>query len=152
MFFSSWIPGSVWRCVLLRLFGAKVGKKVVIKPRVIIKYPWNISLGDYTWIGEKVWLDSLGKINIGNNCCISQGAHLICGNHNYKKQSFDLMVGNITLENGVWIGTLALVTGGVVCGEESVLSAGSIASKSMDSYGIYSGNPALKIRERLISR
>ena len=81
---------------LLRLFGANVGRGVVLKPRVTIKYPWKLAVGEHSWIGENVWIDNLGQVTIGNHCCLSQGALLLCGNHNYKKATFDLMVGDIT--------------------------------------------------------
>lgn len=149
-FFSSWIPGSNWRILLLKIFGAKIGKNVVLKPRIIIKYPWNVRIGDYSWIGEKVWLDSLGKIEIGAHCCVSQGAFLLCGNHNYKVESFDLMVKDIVLKDGVWIGANGLVAPGVTCENHSILSAGSVLTVNMESFGIYSGNPATKVRERII--
>lgn len=97
-----------------------------------------------------MWLDSLGKISIGNNACISQGAMLICGNHNYKKSTFDLIVGNIELEEGTWIGTGAVVCGNVICSSHSVLTAGSVAASNLDAYSIYQGNPAVKIKDRII--
>lgn len=146
----SFIPGSGWRSGLLRLFGAQIGRGVVIKPRVNVKYPWNLSIGEHSWLGEGVWIDNLGKVIIGSHCCISQGALLLCGNHNYRKTSFDLMVGDITLENGVWIGARAMVCPGVVCHSHAVLSAGSIATANLEAYNIYSGNPAVAVRERNI--
>ena len=146
----SFIPGSVWRSGLLRLFGAQIGRGVVIKPRVNVKYPWNLSIGKNSWLGEGVWIDNLGKVNIGSHCCISQGAMLLCGNHNYRKPSFDLMVGDITLENGVWVGARSMVCPGVVCHSHAVLSAGSIATADLEAYNIYSGNPAVAVRERNI--
>jgi putative colanic acid biosynthesis acetyltransferase WcaF len=150
IFIKSSIPGSAWRCFLLRLYGAKIGVGVVIKPCVNIKYPWNLQIGDYSWIGENVWIDNLTKVEIGNHCCISQGALLLCGNHNYKKQTFDLMVGTILLENGVWVGAKSVVTANVILKSHSVLAAGSIAIKNTEPYWIYAGNPAEKIRERII--
>lgn len=150
LLFMSFLPGNAWRRALLRLFGARIGKGVVIKPRVNIKYPWNLSIGEHTWLGENVWIDNLGKVSIGSNCCISQGALLLCGNHNYRKTTFDLIVGDITLENGVWIGANALVCPGVTCRSHAVLSAGSVATSDMESYKIYSGNPAVAVRERNI--
>lgn len=81
-------PSSVIKVRLLRLFGAKIGKGVVIKPGVNIKYPWNLSIGDYSWIGENAWIDNLVQVTVGSNVCISQGAMLLCGNHNYKRQTF----------------------------------------------------------------
>ena len=95
-------PLSSLKVALLRLFGAKIGSGVVIKPAVNIKYPWLLEVGDYTWIGERVWIDNLGMVKIGKNCCISQGAMLLCGNHNYKKSTFDLIVLPLTLEEGAW--------------------------------------------------
>jgi len=91
-------PGSGIKKALLRLFGAKIGKGVVLKPSINIKYPWKLSIGDFSWIGEKVWIDNLGQVDIGKNVCISQGAMLLTGNHDYKKQGFDLMVGKIILK------------------------------------------------------
>ena len=149
-FFNTACPFNFLRIILLRMFGAKVGKNIIVKPRVNIKYPWNISIGDNAWIGERVWLDSLGKINIGANVCISQGAMLICGNHNYKKITFDLMVGNINLEEGVWIGTGAIVCAGVTCQSHAVLTAGSVATDNLEAYSIYKGNPAVKIKDRIM--
>ena len=133
---------------ILRMFGAKIGKGVVIKPHVNIKYPWNLKIGDNSWVGEDVWIDNLGDVIIGSNCCISQGALLLCGNHDYKKASFDLIVGNIELEDGVWIGAKSVVVGGVVCESHSILTAGSVATKKLESDKIYQGNPAVSVRER----
>lgn len=146
----SFLPGNTWRRGLLRVFGAKIGKDVVIKPRVNIKYPWYLSIGEHSWLGEGVWIDNLGNVTIGSNCCVSQGALLLCGNHNYRKSTFDLMVGDITLESGVWIGAKAMVCPGVVCHSHAVLTAGSIATASLEAYKIHSGNPAVAVKERNI--
>jgi len=135
---------------LLRLFGAKVGKGVMIKPNVNIKYPWLLSIGDYSWIGEGVWIDNLTNVHIGNNVCLSQGCMLLTGNHNYKKSTFDLMVEEIVLEDGVWIGAKAIVCPGVSCKSHSILSVGSVATKILEPYFIYQGNPAQKSRMRNI--
>ena len=135
---------------LLRAFGAKIGKQVVIKPAVNIKYPWFLSIGDNTWIGEGVWIDNLDQINIGSNCCVSQGALLLSGNHNYKRSSFDLILKPITLEDGVWIGANSVVTQGVRCKSHSLLAVGSVASSNLEPYTIYRGNPAIPVKERII--
>ena len=123
-------PFSCIKVRLLRLFGAKVG--------------------NYTWIGENAWIDNLANVKIGNNVCISQGAMLLCGNHNYKKTTFDLIIGNITLENGTWIGAHSIVCPGVTLHSHSVLGVASVANHDMESYSIYQGNPAKKIRIRTV--
>lgn len=134
----------------LKIFGAKIGKNVVIKPRVNIKYPWNLSIGDYVWIGEGVWIDNLTLVDIKNNACISQGALLLCGNHHYKKTTFDLIVGKITISEGAWVGAKAVVCPGVTIHSHSVLTVGSIATKNLEAYGIYQGNPAIRVKDRSI--
>lgn len=135
---------------VLRIFGAKIGKNVVMKPGVNIKYPWNLSMGDNVWIGEGVWIDNLADISIGNNACISQGALLLTGNHNYKKSTFNLITREIILEDGVWIGAKSVVCPGVKCFSHAVLSVGSVAVKDLEAYHIYQGNPATKVRKRII--
>lgn len=132
------------------MFGAKIGKGVVIKQRVNIKYPWMLEIGDYSWVGEAVWIDNLAQVKIGSHCCISQGALLLCGNHNYKKPTFDLIVGKITLENGVWIGAKAIITGSVHCHSHALLTAGSLASQNLEAYTIYQGVPCVAVRKRVI--
>jgi putative colanic acid biosynthesis acetyltransferase WcaF len=135
---------------LLKIFGAKMGKNITIKPYVNIKYPWNVTIGDNVWIGENVWLDSLEMITIGANACISQGAIILTGSHNYKKTTFNLITAPVILEDGVWIGAGALVNQGIIAASHAVLTSGSIATKDMEAYSIYQGNPAVKVRNRVI--
>ena len=130
--------------------GAKIGKKVVIKPGVNIKYPWLLSVGDFSWIGEDVWIDNLAQTDIGAHCCLSQGAMLLCGNHHYGRSTFDLMVAPITLEDGVWIGAKAVVTPGCRCASHAVLSAMSLAVGQLEAYTVYRGNPAVALKKRNI--
>lgn len=149
-FKSSFFPFYSFKRVILKLFGADIGVNVIIKPNVNIKYPWKLKVGDYVWIGEGVWIDNLDFVSIGSNCCISQGALLLCGNHNYSKSSFDLMVKPIVLAEGVWIGAKSVVCQGVIIGSHGVLSAGSVLSKDIKPYNIYRGNPAEKFKTRVI--
>ncbi len=147
-FQNSLNPSSGIKVALLKLFGAKIGTGVVIKPGVNIKYPWMLEIGDHCWIGEKVWIDNLGQVSIGNNVCVSQGTMLLCGNHNYKKPTFDLIVKDIILEDGVWIGAQSVVCPGVVCKSHSILTVNSVANTDLEAYSINQGNPAVKVRIR----
>jgi putative colanic acid biosynthesis acetyltransferase WcaF len=149
-FISPLFPFSAFKVFLLRLFGARIGNGVVFKPRVAIKFPWFLEIGNNVWIGEAVWIENMGKVKIGDNCCVSQGAMLLTGNHNFKKTNFDLMIGDITLEDGVWIGAHAVVCPGVMCKSHAVLSVNSVATETLEPYSVYKGNPAVKIRDREI--
>lgn len=133
---------------LLKLFGATVGKGLVIKPKIRIKNPWQLVIGENCWIGESVWIDNLADVHIGNNVCLSQGAMLLTGNHDYSLSNFPYRLGKITLEDGVWIGAQSIVCPGVVCKSHSILTVNSVATKTLNPWGIYSGNPAVYVRER----
>lgn len=150
LFKSSLFPISFCKIVILRWFGAKIEEGVVIKPCVNIKYPWLLEIGANTWIGENVWIDNLGLVKIGKNVCISQGALLLSGNHDYSSKSFDLIVKSIVLEDGVWIGAKAIVCGGAICKEHSVLAVASVTAGSLEPYSIYKGNPAVFQKNRNI--
>ena len=151
IFKTSFFPSSNLKVFLLRLFGAKIGRKAVFRHRLNIKYPWFLTVGDFSWIGEEVWIDNLVPVKIGANVCLSQGAMLLTGNHNYSKSSFDLITDGIVLADGVWIGAKAIVCPGISVGEQAVLTAGSIATKNMEAYFVYQGNPAIKTRKREIT-
>ena len=152
LFFRSGMPVNALKVSLLRMFGSRVGKGVVIKPHVRIKYPWKLEIGDYTWIGEESWIDNLDQVSIGSHCCISQGAMLLCGNHNYRKSAFDLMIKPITLEQGAWVGARATVCQGVTMASHSVLSVGSVLARDTEPYAIYQGVPAIRVKTREISK
>lgn len=147
---ASWNPFMGIKIILLRVFGAKIGKGLVIKNNVCIKYPWKLTIGDNVWLGENCWIDNLDFVTIGNNVCISQGAMLLTGNHDYTLSTFDYRNAPIVIEEGVWIGAKAVICPGVTANSHAILTVGSIATKNMENYGIYQGNPALLIRKRNI--
>jgi putative colanic acid biosynthesis acetyltransferase WcaF len=148
IFKSSLFPFYGLKTSLLRMFGARIGKKVLIKPNVNIKYPWFLEVGNHVWIGEQVWIDNIGKVLIGNHVCLSQGCILLSGNHDYKSPGFDLIIKDIVLEDGVWIGAKAIVCGGTIAGDHAVLTTGSVTARELERMGVYSGNPAEWARGR----
>jgi putative colanic acid biosynthesis acetyltransferase WcaF len=93
-----------FRRFLLRLFGAKIGKKVIIRPTVRITYPWKVSIGNYSMVGDDVVLYSLGDIEIGDNVVISQKSYLCTGSHDYLQIDFPIFAKKITIENQCWLG------------------------------------------------
>ncbi len=149
-FKSSVFPIYFLKVFLLKLFGAKVGTNVKIKPNVNIKYPWFLSIQHNVWIGENVWIDNLAQVSISSNVCISQGVVFICGNHNYSKPTFDLIVQPIQINEGVWLGAKTVVFGGAICASHTVFVAGSFVMGTTLPYKIYKGNPATHFKDRII--
>jgi putative colanic acid biosynthesis acetyltransferase WcaF len=148
---ASLLPSSQIRIFLLRLFGARIGDGVVLKPGIRIKYPWRLSIGDNCWIGEDSWLDTVGNISLGCNVCISQAAYLCTGNHDWKDPAFGLIVKDIILRDGSWVGAKAVICPGVELGHCAVAAAGSVISKNVPSFEIHGGNPATFLRIRDLS-
>ena len=147
---SSLLPFSSIRRIVLRCFGAKLGSGVVLKPSVRVKYPWLLSIGDNSWIGEDVWIDNLVEVRIGANVCISQGAYLCTGSHDSSDRSFGLDLRPIILEDGSWVGARALIGPGVTIGVCGIATAGSVIIKRIPSFEIHAGNPAMFARRRIL--
>jgi putative colanic acid biosynthesis acetyltransferase WcaF len=136
---------------VLRAFGARIGKGVVIKPQVKITFPWKLTVGDFVWLGEECWLLNLERIELANNVCVSQRAFLCTGSHNFKRPTFDLITRPILVEAGAWLGAGCWVGPGVTVGTHAVLTAGAIASKDLKAWGVYQGNPAMWVRQRVLA-
>lgn len=120
--FSSWLPGSGWRVRLLRGFGARIGTGVVIKPHVTVKFPWKLAVGDHVWIGERVWIDNLAQVTVGDHACLSQGAYLCTGSHDWTDPRFALIARPIRLGTGSWVGARASLAPGTVLEDGAVLA------------------------------
>ncbi|HEV7347244.1 WcaF family extracellular polysaccharide biosynthesis acetyltransferase [Telluribacter sp.] len=153
IFINTYLPVPIRiKVSLLKLFGARLGKNITIKPKVNIKYPWFLTVEDNAWIGENVWIDNLTNISIGKNVCLSQGVLLLTGNHDYSSTGFDLIVKPIVLEEGVWIGAKSIVGPGVTAHSHAVLAVNSVATKNLDAFGIYRGNPAEFVKTRVFKK
>ena len=150
LFRSHLVPISAVRVALLRLFGAKVGSRVVIRQDVTVKYPWHLVIGDDCWIGERVWIDCLTTVRIGNDVCISQGAYLCTGNHNWSDPGFGLMIAPIQLNHSSWVGAMCVLTPGAVLGSGAIAAAGSVVSGTIPDLEIHAGNPAVFLKKRVI--
>jgi len=142
LFESGLLPSSRVKRGLLRLFGARVGAKAVIKPHVRIKFPWRLALGDHVWLGQEVWIDNLADVTIGSNVCLSQRVYLCTGSHDYGRPTFDLITRPIIIEEGSWVAASALVLPGVRIGAGAVVAAGSVVTKEIPPGTIAAGQPA----------
>jgi len=146
------IPFSGFRSFLLRLFGARLGAGVIVKPGVRVKYPWLLTVGDHTWLGEDCWIDNLTNVEIGSDACISQSVYLCTGNHNWSDPAFGLIVVPIVIGDGAWIGARSVVGPGVRIGECAIAQAGSVVTKEIPAFEIHGGNPAHFLRKRPLAQ
>ncbi|MEC4819911.1 MAG: hormogonium polysaccharide biosynthesis acetyltransferase HpsU [Scytonema sp. PMC 1069.18] len=144
-------PFNELRCTLLRLFGARIGKGVLIRPTARFTYPWKITIGDYSWIGDDVILYSLEHIYIGEHCVISQKSYLCTGTHDIQDPSFGLKTASITIGNGVWIAADCFIGAGVTIGSNAVIGARSSVFKDIPSIQVCWGNPCIPRYSRKIN-
>jgi putative colanic acid biosynthesis acetyltransferase WcaF len=137
-----------WRRFLLRLFGAQIGRNVLIRPTAMVTYPWKLRIGDYSWIGDDVVLYSLGEITIGAHTVISQRSYLCAGTHDYTASGFDITSPPVRIGDQVWIATDVYVAPGVTIGTGTVVGARSSVFNDLPGGMIYYGNPASPVRPR----
>lgn len=138
---------SAVRAWVLRLFGARVGRRVILRPRLRVKFPWNLEIGDNCWIGEGVWLHNQGRLTIEDNVVVSQETFITTGSHDIY-ETMDLVIEPVTIRRGAWITTRCIVLQGVEVGENAIVTPGSVVNRPLPPEGIYGGNPARFIRER----
>lgn len=139
-----------FRNTLLRLFGAKIGKSVRIRPSVSIEQPWNLEIGNNSSVGDRVILYCLGRITIRDNCSISQFAHLCAGTHDHTRPDMPLVKLPIVLEDDVWLAADVFIGPGVCIGKEAVVGARSSVYKDVEGGYVYCGNPAKAMKKRII--
>ncbi len=140
-------PSSVKRGIL-RSFRARIGTGAVVKPHVRIKFPWQLAIGNHSWIGEGTWIDNLAEVRIGSHVCISQGVYFCTGSHDHRKRDFDLLTAPITVADGAWVAARSTLIGGVTIGANALVAAGSLVRRDVDPAAMVGGNPAVFIRHR----
>lgn len=146
----SWSPQLFyrWRVFLLRLFGARIGKGVIIRPSVKITYPWKLTIGDYAWVGDDAVLYTLGDIVIGANSVVSQKCYLCTGSHDYLQRHFDITAAPVIIGEKCWLATDVFVAPGVSIGNFTVVGARSSVFASLPENSLCRGNPARPYRAR----
>lgn len=145
---ARWLPGSAWRVALLRAFGACIGPGCRLKPGLRVKFPWRLQVGSHCWLGEDAWFDNLAPIRLGDHVCVSQGAYLCTGNHDFRSPGFDLRVQEIVIGSGAWIAARAVLAPGCVIGSGAVVALGAVVSGEVPEAAIVRGNPAVIVGQR----
>jgi putative colanic acid biosynthesis acetyltransferase WcaF len=138
-----------WRRFLLRCFGAQIGKQVLIRPTAAFTYPWKVTIGDYSWIGDEVVVYSLSQVHIGSHTVISQRSYLCAATHDYTRPTFDMVAGPIHIADQVWIAADVFVAPGVSIEQGCLVGARSSVFQDLPAGMICYGNPAKAVKPRL---
>jgi putative colanic acid biosynthesis acetyltransferase WcaF len=138
-----------WRRFLVRLFGMKVGRRVLLRPSVKVTYPWKVSIGDYSWVGDDVVLYSLGEIEIGSNAVISQRSYLCAAGHDYQSPGFDIFDSKVTVGDQAWVAADVFVGPGVTIGPGAVVGARSSVFRDLPQGMLCMGSPARPVAPRI---
>lgn len=145
---GSFLPGTPWRKALLRLFGARLGRGGRYKPHLRVKFPWRLQVGHHCWLGEEVWIDNLAAVTLGDHVCLSQGAYLCTGNHDFRSPEFSLRVEPIHIESDAWIAAHAVLAPGTHVGAGAVVALAAAVKGHVPPGIIVAGNPAQAVGRR----
>ncbi|WP_345305588.1 putative colanic acid biosynthesis acetyltransferase [Candidatus Villigracilis saccharophilus] len=150
----AWSPQFMyaWRRFLLRLFGSHIGEKVLIRPSVQVTYPWKLTIGNYSWIGDRVELYTLGEIKIGDHVVISQCSYLCTGSHDTTKPTFDIDARPITVHDQAWVATDVFIAPGVTIGHGCVVGSRSAVFHDLPAGKICYGSPAIPVKDRVVNK
>lgn len=148
-FFKSALPWpSSLKVKILKLFGAKIGRGLCIKPCVNIHMPWRLEIGDFVSIGEEVFILNFEKVTIGDQATLSQRAFICCGNHDFRDPRFPYRNAPITISEGAWVGASVFVGPGVQIGVDAVVSAGTVVTYDLAPNRVYRGDPCIEVGVR----
>lgn len=145
-------PCFAWRRVVLRCFGASVGKHVNTYASTRIYFPWNLTVGDWTALGEEVFIYNLGPVTIGRRATVSHRAHLCAGTHDYRQADLPLLRPPIKIGDQVWVCADAFIGPGVTVGEGAIVGARAVAMRDVPPWTIVAGNPAQHVKTRVMEK
>lgn len=144
---NAWQISSALRIWALRLFGAQIGADVIIRPRTRVKFPWKLSIGDRSWIGEGVWIHNQGHVSIGSDCVISQETFVTTGSHAYKT-NMALLTKPVKIESGAWVTSRCVLTGGITIGRSALVQPMTLVTKDVPSNSIFGSERSKVVGQR----
>ena len=137
-----------WRRFLLRCFGARIGKKVMIRPSAHIQFPWKLQVGEYSWVGDGVVLYNLDHIHIGSHSVVSQRSYICTGSHEHNSPDFSICTKPVIIENQCWLAADVFVAPGMTIGEGTVVGSRSSVFKPLPAGKVCYGTPAMVVKDR----
>lgn len=140
-----------WRSMLLRMFGARIGKHVHVYNSAQVYFPWNLEIGDWSAVGEQAFIYNLGRVTIGSRVTLSQRCHLCAGTHDYADPSLPLLKPPIVIGDQAWVCADAFIGPGVTVGEGALVGARAVAVRDVEPWQIVAGNPARPVKKRVMN-
>ncbi len=141
-----------WRIYLLKIFGATIHGECLVHPSCRILEPWNLELGDYSAIGDRVNIYNYSKVNIGRNSVVSQDTVLCTGTHDYELNNMPLIAKPINIGYEVWVASNCFIHPGVTIGNGSVVGACAVVIKDLPEWMVCAGHPAKAIKPRILNK
>jgi putative colanic acid biosynthesis acetyltransferase WcaF len=141
-------PAFGFRRALLKLFGARIGQHVHVYASARIRYPWMLTVGDWSAIGEDVLIYNLGPVALGERVTVSYRAHLCAGTHDLDDPGMPLLRPPIRLGDNAWVGTDAFIGPGVDIGKSAIVGARAVVTRDVAPGHVVAGNPARVLRIR----
>ena len=145
-------PCFGWRRMVLRMFGAKVGRAVHCYPSTRFYMPWNVTIGDWAALGEDAFIYSLGKVHIGAKVAVAYRAHICAGTHDFSDPALPLLKPPVVIGDNAWIGTEAFIGPGTTIGEGAIVAARAVVVKDVPALHMVGGNPARQIGLRPVDK
>ena len=141
-------PFYGWRRMILRMFGASVGREVRVAASTLIYMPWNVEIGEWAAIGPDVFIYSLGRVRIGRRATVSYRTHVCAGTHDFTDPSLPLLKPSVTIADDAWVGTDAFIGPGVTVGSGAIVAAKAVVVKDVEPLTVVGGHPARVIGQR----
>lgn len=144
---NPWQISSRIRATVLRMFGAQIGSGVVLRPRLRVRFPWKLTIGSGSWIGEGVWIHNQDSVVIGSDVVISQETFVTTGSHAHRSD-MALKTRPVVIEDGVWITSRCMLLGGTTIGRSSIARPMSRLAGTYPPNSVLDGIPATRVGQR----
>ena len=141
-------PLHGWRSMLLRLFGATIGPDCHFYPGARVWAPWNLNAADHVAAGDGAEIYNPAPVRLGSHAILSQNAYVCGATHDFDDSAFPLLAFAMDIGPYAWICARACVAPGVCVGEGAVLGLASVATRDLEPWSVYTGSPAVKVKER----
>ena len=144
---NPWQISSRIRRAALRAFGARIGHGVLLRPRLRVRFPWKLSIGDRSWIGEDVWLHNQDQLTIGSDAVISQGTFVTTGSHAFRTD-MALTTAPVVIGDGAWVTARCIVLGGSRIGRSAVVTPGTVVRGEVPEETVFGQDPGVVLGPR----